>query len=219
MVSFGDAIKLGFNGYVKFSGRSTRAEYWWWTLFSLILIPLLTWIIDWVVFKTEYGPVRVLSGLALLLPGIAVSVRRLHDINKSGLWLLWWFLIWLVPYIIIALGLLMAFGGFLTSLETENWDQTGTWILLFVGIALLAVTSIALVIWWIIWFVKEGDLGPNQYGPDPRVDVSYSSEADIVIERTSDDFLLSCPICNVGNKPDSKFCKQCGGSLDNVTTG
>jgi len=215
MVSFGDAIKLGFNGYVKFSGRSTRAEYWWWTLFSLILIPLLTWIIDWVVFKTEYGPVRVLSGLALLLPGIAVSVRRLHDINKSGLWLLWWLLIVIGPYVIIVLGVWIAFAGFLSG----NWDNSGSWVVLILGLILAMGGSIGVFIWWIVWFVKEGDLGPNKYGPDPRVDVSYSSEADIVIERTSDDFLLSCPICNVGNKPNSKFCKQCGGSLDNATTG
>lgn len=74
MVSFPDAIKLGFNRYFDFRGRSTRAEFWWWALFELIA-----------------GTSGILGGLfelAVLIPGLAVGVRRLHDTNRTGWWLL-----------------------------------------------------------------------------------------------------------------------------------
>ena len=213
MVSFADSIKLGFEGYLKFSGRSTRSEYWWWTLFAAILVPLLAGIIDLIVFGTENGWLRLIVSLALLLPNIAVSVRRLHDIGKSGLWLLWWFLMVIGTYIIIVIGALIAFGGVLSG----NWDNTGSWGVLILGFVLAIVGSIGVFIWWIIWFVKEGDLGPNQYGPDPRVDVSYSSEAssfgETVVEKSVDDSSsdgMICPACYSGNRSDSKFCKKCG---------
>ena len=218
MVSFGEAIKLGFYGYVKFSGRSTRAEYWWWCLFyTLVSTGASTLDRDVVpVFST-------MIGLAFLLPNLAVSVRRLHDINKSGLWLLWWFLMLIVPYIIMTIGLFLAFAGVMDG----NWDDTGSWGVLILGVALTLIASLVIFIWWIIWFVKQGDLGPNKYGPDPREDsvvsVPYNSEAssldETVVEKsagsTSDE--IYCPICNVGNQPNSKFCKQCGASLGNAT--
>ena len=72
MVSFGEAIKLGFHGYVKFSGRSTRAEYWWWVLFVILTQQALN------VVNIRIG---ILFGLAVLIPGLALGTRRLHDIN------------------------------------------------------------------------------------------------------------------------------------------
>ena len=70
MVSLAGGIALGFQRYFDFSGRSSRSEYWWWILFSFIagLIPFV--------------------GLVLLIPNIAIGVRRLHDINKTGWWIL-----------------------------------------------------------------------------------------------------------------------------------
>ena len=70
MVSLAGGVALGFQRYFDFSGRSSRSEYWWWILFSFIagLIPFV--------------------GLVLLIPNIAIGVRRLHDINKTGWWIL-----------------------------------------------------------------------------------------------------------------------------------
>src|SRR5689334_2064739 len=78
--------------YAQFSGRSGRAEYWWFFLANLIIAFVLG-ILGRVsvTFAVIYG----LYGLAIIIPGLAVSVRRLHDINRTG----WWVLIALIPLI------------------------------------------------------------------------------------------------------------------------
>jgi uncharacterized membrane protein YhaH (DUF805 family) len=81
--------------YASFSGRARRAEYWWFQLFFTLLFTVLT-IVDMMVFgfDPESGdpPTNLfvgLAALALVIPSIAVGVRRLHDRDKSGWWLLW----------------------------------------------------------------------------------------------------------------------------------
>ena len=70
--------------YAKFDGRAMRPEFWWWTLFSLI-VSVVLYLIDMMLGTQLLQPIWV---LATLLPAIGVSVRRLHDIDKSGWWLL-----------------------------------------------------------------------------------------------------------------------------------
>jgi len=84
--------------YAVFDGRARRKEYWFFTLFNLIAMIVLG-VIDSVTgsFNPTVG-LGLLSGLyvlAVLLPGIGVSIRRLHDTNRSG----WWILISLIPII------------------------------------------------------------------------------------------------------------------------
>ncbi len=85
-MGFGDAIATCFRKYVAFSGRARRPEYWYWFLFS-VLVSIVTTILDLVVFGTDTGAFSVLASLGLLLPGLAVTVRRLHDIDRSGAWI------------------------------------------------------------------------------------------------------------------------------------
>jgi uncharacterized membrane protein YhaH (DUF805 family) len=84
-MGFVDAIKSGFGNYVNFSGRAARSEFWYWTLFTIVA-NLVAGIIDAVLGGV--GLVGLIVSLALLLPGIAVSVRRLHDLDRTGWWLL-----------------------------------------------------------------------------------------------------------------------------------
>jgi uncharacterized membrane protein YhaH (DUF805 family) len=84
--------------YAVFEGRARRREYWYFILFN-ILISIVLMIIDRVVgtFSAAAGA-GLLSGLymlAVMIPSLAVAVRRLHDTNRSG----WWFLIVLIPFI------------------------------------------------------------------------------------------------------------------------
>ena len=84
--------------YAEFSGRAQRAEYWFFTLFYLIFFLALS-LIDGAagLFNLEYG-FGLLGGLfalAMIIPSIAVTVRRLHDTSRSG----WWLLISLIPLI------------------------------------------------------------------------------------------------------------------------
>jgi len=83
--------------YAVFSGRAQRAEYWYFFLFNTIVIIVLT-ILDAVFGTLSHSGYGLLSGLydlAVFIPSLAVAVRRLHDIGKSG----WWLLIILIPLI------------------------------------------------------------------------------------------------------------------------
>jgi uncharacterized membrane protein YhaH (DUF805 family) len=94
-MNFTQAIQSGFQNYVGFSGRAVRSEYWYWYLF-FVLVAIATALIDFVLFpRVDISPVNTLAELALLLPSVAVSVRRLHDLDRTG----WWLFIILIPLI------------------------------------------------------------------------------------------------------------------------
>ena len=87
-MNFGQAIASGFQNYVNFSGRAPRSEFWFWTLF-VILVSIATSAVDIILFPgSAVGPLNTLTSLALFLPGLAVSIRRLHDLDRTGWWLL-----------------------------------------------------------------------------------------------------------------------------------
>jgi uncharacterized membrane protein YhaH (DUF805 family) len=90
-MTFGEAVKSGFDHYVKFDGRASRSMFWWWVLFA-ILASIAANILDAIIGA---GIFSILVGLGLLLPGLSVSIRRLHDTNRTG----WWILIGLIPLI------------------------------------------------------------------------------------------------------------------------
>jgi uncharacterized membrane protein YhaH (DUF805 family) len=81
--------------YAVFSGRARRMEYWMFALFNSIISIVLA-ILDAALGFSDKGgggPLGGLYSLAVLIPGLAVSVRRLHDIGRSG----WWLFIGLIP--------------------------------------------------------------------------------------------------------------------------
>ncbi len=84
MISFVDAVKMGFNRCLDFHTRSSRAEFWWWMLFSIIANVLIG--------AVSAGLASFL-GLLLFVPYVALLVRRIHDIGHRG----WWGLLVLVP--------------------------------------------------------------------------------------------------------------------------
>lgn len=93
-VTFGQAVQRALvANYCNFNGRSSRSEYWWYTLFAFILNFVVTLLLH--SSPNALNVVSSIIGLALLLPGLGLSVRRLHDIGRSG----WWVLINLVPIV------------------------------------------------------------------------------------------------------------------------
>ena len=91
-MTFSEAIKSGFDHYTKFDGRAGRPPFWWWFLFG-VLVAIGANILDAIL--GTWGVINGLAALALLLPNISVSIRRLHDTDHSG----WWILIGLIPII------------------------------------------------------------------------------------------------------------------------
>ena len=84
--------------YADFKGRASRSEYWYFMLF-VILLYIAASVLDLIIFGHAQGPLYTISALALLVPNIAVAIRRLHDIGKKG----WWVLIALIPLIGLAI--------------------------------------------------------------------------------------------------------------------
>jgi uncharacterized membrane protein YhaH (DUF805 family) len=81
--------------YAVFSGRSRRKEYWMFFLFNMIVVCVLTIIEALVRSGAQMSVLTSIYSLGVLIPGIAVAIRRLHDTNRSG----WWLLICFVPLI------------------------------------------------------------------------------------------------------------------------
>ena len=114
-----DAIKKGFKGYVVWNARSTRAEYWWWTLFALI-VAIVSSILDSIIFGGDFGsisPIYSITTLALFLPGLSVFVRRLHDTDRSG----WWFWIGLIP--LVGIVILLIFTLLPSKMGLTRWNN------------------------------------------------------------------------------------------------
>ncbi len=87
-----------FKKYAVFAGRSRRMEYWSFVLFNFVFFAVLAGIDALLGTFSSTSGVGLLSGiyvLATLVPTLALSVRRLHDIDRSG----WWVLIYLIPLI------------------------------------------------------------------------------------------------------------------------
>ena len=107
-IGFGGAIWRGFKKYARFDGRASRSEYWWWTLFTTVMffgLGVPAYVIG-VQTSPDGGETPGLPAVPLLIalmlflfavvvPTIAVTVRRLHDAGQSG----WLFLLTLIPWL------------------------------------------------------------------------------------------------------------------------
>lgn len=158
-MSFVDAIKSGFRNYVTFKGRASRSEFWWWTLFAVI-VQSVTSVLD--------ETINSIASLALLLPGLAVNVRRLHDTNRRGKWLIW-------PLVTLVVGIvsfiLFAVSASLDFEKASEWDlenavQGGPVAFIIVGsVALLA--TLVLGILNLSFTLMKSDPEMNRFGPPP----------------------------------------------------
>ena len=92
-MGFVDAVKSFFSRYVDFAGRSSRSEYWWVVLASMIVNYLIILPIQLMVSEGLGLALSVIFSLAVIIPTIALAVRRLHDTDKSG----WWYLLVFIP--------------------------------------------------------------------------------------------------------------------------
>jgi uncharacterized membrane protein YhaH (DUF805 family) len=137
--------------YADFSGRASRPEYWWFVL-GLIVAYIVISIVESIMGINHmvggvYGPLMILLWLGTIVPQISVGVRRLHDTNRSG----WWLLLPLIPYCLaFILGGSAMMSGSMTGLGVAG-------IFLMIG----AVCAIALLVFMIL----PGTPGDNRYGP------------------------------------------------------
>ena len=156
-VDFLTAVKMFFANYTNFSGRSTRAEYWWATLFCLLVGTVCG-------AFGRFG--TILSGvasLAFLLPNIAITIRRLHDTGRSG----WWYGAYYLVQIVLLIWMMV--GGLLPVFDVIAGGGTVSPALvmqILKGAALPFVIMFVIGIAWVVLMCIPS--GPdNKYGPNP----------------------------------------------------
>lgn len=159
--------------YAEFSGRSRRMEYWMFVLFQVLLFVVFGIIagvlvggaasmgagstsggvsggvVGMVASLGVLGLVFAIVWLGLLIPAIAVAVRRLHDTSRSGFWLFLYIAPYILGYIVLTVG---------AASQSSGLVMVGGLISLlgFIGAIVL-----------LVFFCLPGTVGPNKYGPDP----------------------------------------------------
>ena len=158
-MTFLSAVQSGFRNFATFTGRASRAEFWWWTLFALLVQGVTSAVDD---------TVNSIASLVLLLPGLAVNVRRLHDTNRRGWWLVWPLLTLLVGIVSFAL---FAVSASLDLAKSSEWDledalQGAPIVFVIIGgVALLATLVLGLIN--LSFTLMKSDPGMNRFGPPP----------------------------------------------------
>ncbi|MBY0531095.1 MAG: DUF805 domain-containing protein [Xanthobacteraceae bacterium] len=152
-MSFGDAIGECFFNYANFRDRAARAEYWWWMLFATVVL-LIALALDFLVFRGwSIGPFYLVFGLASVLPGLSVTVRRLHDTGRSG----WWFMI---PVGSLVFAMVATIAGMLH--DPVGPPSIGLLLVIGLPIIIFLGSTILLLVWMCIPSVP----GNNSYGPN-----------------------------------------------------
>jgi uncharacterized membrane protein YhaH (DUF805 family) len=160
-VQFGEAIKNGFQNYANFRGVASRSEFWYWTLFSFT-VSIGTAVVDAVtglaIGIDNFTMFNTLSAFALLLPGLAVAIRRFHDAGFSAWWysipqvvvtvMLFWFFIELFTVIFENMSALLdpaELNAWLNALADPSSTAAGDLAYLLMGSSVLPA-AIALVL-------------------------------------------------------------------------
>ena len=174
---------LPLRNYATFSGRASRAEFWWFVLFVVILFAVLYFLLlgslvtagadaedapstGLLAVVGVSGIIMFLLWLLLLIPSIAVQARRLHDTDRSGWWLGGFYLLYAV-YIALWFGsvgsLAMGMGG--GDLTTAGSSSA------FMGLMIAAmIVGFVLFIYMVVllvFYCMPGTPGANRFGPDP----------------------------------------------------
>jgi uncharacterized membrane protein YhaH (DUF805 family) len=166
--------------YAEFSGRSSRAEFWWFFL-ALILFYIVVWIAFFGAMAGSIaagqsnpsvgmlgavgagGLLIILFWLALIIPSIAVQVRRLHDVNRSGWWLGGFYLLYAV-YLVAMFGMLgSAMSAAAAGGDTAPAFGSG----MSAGIMVLGLVMFVYMIALLVFYCLPGTKGPNRFGDDP----------------------------------------------------
>ncbi|MCO6147797.1 DUF805 domain-containing protein [Flavobacterium sp. NRK1] len=154
-------LKVVRDNYANFYGRARRSEYWYYTLCGTI-ISLLLRVIDYAI-GLDFNIMGTLYSLVVLIPGLAVTVRRMHDIGKSG----WYVVYFMIPTFI---------AGFWFGFSIVSGGNSGFSGWIIIPLLLLIIPSI----WMLVLLCREGDSDPNEYGPDPKKPYSEIEEIGTV---------------------------------------
>lgn len=160
-----EAVKSVLTQYVGFSGRARRSEYWFWIL-ATIIVGILVAILEAVlgIGTDASGPISNILNLAIFLPGLAVTFRRLHDTGRSG----WWIGGFYLAIIVFALVIGLSFAGLYSGGGDSSFGG-GIGILAIIGVLGVLIYSIMII----VFMCQDSHTGPNKYGPNPKNEGNY----------------------------------------------
>lgn len=157
-----DALKKVYlKNYLNFNGRAGRAEFWWPVYFFTFIYASLINALNVIPFLGT--AISIIVMLAVILPNIALAVRRMHDINKSGFYAL-------IPYA----GLAIFVYSYVNAFSNFYYDTYGAGLKILFG-SVIAFTSI---IYFIVLALRKGDLTENRFGAVP-------DDVEVVTEENS----------------------------------
>ncbi len=156
--------------YADFGGRARRSEFWYFQLFNFLIeigIYLIVLAIKEVI-GIDLGFLRFVYPIALFIPNLAVSARRLHDTNRSG----WWQLLTIITGLFMY-GFVMTFAYLLCLYAIWGIDMPGFSIfmeekLLSVPLFVSIICHIAAEILLLVWYCRDSQQGVNRFGPNPQ---------------------------------------------------
>lgn len=157
-MKFSEAVITGLSKYIEFSGRASRSEFWYFRLFTLFVaitleIARLLFSDLWPNDGFTYFSIAII--IAIAIPDASAQVRRLHDVNTSGLWLLP--IYFFIPLILAAFAGVSGNAGRDMTMAQEQ------------GLLMLMVIWIALFLGVFITLLFPGTKGDNKYGKDPLI--------------------------------------------------
>ena len=196
-MNIAESISTCFRKYANFSGRAQRSEFWWFAAFFFICLPLSILIFIWPLI------------FALLIPTLAVSVRRLHDTNRSA----WWVL---PPFLVVIPAPLIVFSAWLVSVMDQDEEFRSVAFLIAVLFFVIALGCCILIL---VLCASAGTVGSNRYGPDPlrpeagegdAGESPYYSELSHPVSEPEPLRRRFCSRCGIQVLQDAKFCSGCG---------
>ena len=178
-LTFKEAVKICWSKYADFTGRARRSEYWWFCLFTFLvmLLPLIVFIVSavgagvsvddyssfsggWFIALVFSFIILMIIALVFLVPSLAVTTRRLHDTGRSG----WW---------IVASYAFSVFSSFIEAFVFDSNTIDAS--------SLAAASKGAIAVWGVIYLINLGlsiailvftlldsHKGENKYGPSPK---------------------------------------------------
>lgn len=178
-LTFKEAVKICWSKYADFTGRARRSEYWWFCLFTLLvmLLPLIGLIVSavgvgvsvddyssfsggWFIALVFSFIILMIMALVFLVPSLAVTTRRLHDTGRSG----WW---------IVASYAFSVFSSFIeafvfdsNTIDASSLSEASVGAIAVWGVIYLINLGLSIAI--LVFTLLDSHKGENKYGPSPK---------------------------------------------------
>ncbi|MBN8190423.1 DUF805 domain-containing protein [Salipiger thiooxidans] len=160
-MTFGRALRICLRKFLRFGGRASRGEYWFFVL-ALVIATWVTGALDYMLFDGRH-PLGVFLVIVTILPMSSAGWRRLHDVNRRG----WWLLLPCIASLIFLVGAFAVRGPTAQPMaeiptvgNSEGWIYT-----MMLGFPAVSLVS---TIWLVVLLARKGDPHDNRFGPAPQ---------------------------------------------------